>query len=93
MQEKRTMLIVKLVTALATLVVVVLVGVVSFQTIKMKSLQRKQESLDEQILMLESQLSTLQDGIVNRSSSIYIEETARNDLGMLDENEDYFVFE
>ena len=50
MQEKRTMLIVKLVTALATLVVVVLVGVVSFQTIKMKSLQRKQETLDEQII-------------------------------------------
>lgn len=93
MQEKRTMLIVKLVTALATLVVVVLVGIVSFQTIKMKSLQRKQESLDEQILVLEGQLLNLQDGIVNRSSSIYIEETARNDLGMLDENEDYFVFE
>ena len=93
MQEKRTMRIVKLVTALATLVVVVLVGIVSFQTIKMKSLQRKQQSLDEQILVLESQLSTLQDGIVNRTSPIYIEETARNDLGMLDENEDYFVFE
>lgn len=93
MQEKQTMFIVKLVTTIATLLVVVLVGVVTAQTIKMKNLQKKQQSLDEQIVLLESQMSELENGIVNRSSSIYIEEVARNDLGMLDENEDYFVFE
>lgn len=93
MQEKRTMFIVKLVTTIATLLVVVLVGIVTFQTVKVKNLQKKQQTLDQQIASLQTQMTDLETGITNRSSDIYIEEVARNDLGMLDENEDYFVFE
>ena len=93
MQEKRTMFIVKLVTTVATLLVVALVGVVTFQTIKIKNLQKQKQTLDEQIALLQVQKTDFETGIANRSSDIYIEEVARNDLGMLDENEDYFVFE
>ncbi len=83
---------VKLFTMLATAFIFVLAVIGVFQIITARSLERKIAQREEQIAELSVKSNDLSSGIKNHSSSIYREQYAREELGMLDDDEVYFSF-
>ena len=72
---KRT---IKLATVLTTIVVVLLVCVITFTTIRIGVLNKRIKELDE----LSASLTQLENGIAMRETGSYVEQEAREEYGM-----------
>lgn len=73
---------IKLITVLTTIVVAVLVGIISFTTIKIGVLNRRIKELDDMSASLTNQQTQLENGIALRETGSYVEQEAREEYGM-----------
>ena len=73
---------IKLATVLTTIVVVILVCVITFTTIKIGVLNRRIHELDEMSANLTQQQTQLENGIAIRETGSYVEQEAREEYGM-----------
>lgn len=92
MTQEQLNRLVKLITTCATMFVLILVGIIVFQRIKVASIQSEIEKTDKKIELLSSEKSELESDLDDSKSPLYIEDVLRNDLKIKD-NEDYFVIE
>lgn len=90
MNQKDLNNLIKYIAVCATAFVVVLVGVITFQRIKYHNINKEITSLDNKIAQIEQQRTDLENKIEYQSSQIYLEEYARNQLGLIASNETYF---
>lgn len=93
MEQTKLNNIVKLITACATLFVVILVSVIIGQYVKLHKLNKELSQLQADITAQTQKRYDLSNSIENRSTSIYLEEYVRDELGMIDEDETYFNIE
>lgn len=84
---------VKLVTALLTVVLCFLVVLGFSLYIKASVLSKKNASLDRQINELSITKAGLEAGIEMRKSDAYIEQQAREQLGMIRDDETIFIID
>lgn len=89
MEQSKLNNLVKLVTVIATAFLVILVGVITFQRIVYSNYDKQVVELESAITELQESRSNLENGIENRSSSIYLEELARSEL-LIKDGETYF---
>lgn len=91
-QQKFTRLV-KLITVCATCLLFCLVCVVIGQSIKLNNLKKQEKDLDAQISALAVQQQTLNEGIDYRGKNAYLEEQARERLGMIQEGEVLYIYQ
>lgn len=91
MLTKKGRQIVKIVTSCATVLLIALIGVVVYQYVKINKLEKTTEKLDSQIIELQNQRTNLEEGIKNRSTNTFVEDCARDYLGMLRDGEVVFI--
>lgn len=89
MEQKKLNNIVKTITVLATAFLVILVGIITFQRITYSKYDKQLVKLDEEIALLQQQRANIEDGIEKRGSSVYLEELARSEL-LIQDDETYF---
>lgn len=92
MNTERLTKIVKIVTTCATVFVVLLISIIIAEYIKINSLNRKIEDITTEIDTLSQSKTELDTNTEHHSKSIYIEDYARRELRMLDEDEVYIKF-
>jgi len=83
---------IKLVTIIATSVMVILVCVIIGQYIQLAGLKKRSSDLTSQISNLTAYKQELTSGINTRKSSAYIEMQAREQLGMIKEGESLYIY-
>lgn len=93
MEAQKLTKIVKIVTSIATTLVVLLVGIIVAEYIKINSLNNKIDDITNELDNLSQIETTLEQDTNYHSSSIYIEDYARRELRMLDDGESYIIFE
>lgn len=93
MTKTRLENIVRLVTILATLFLVVITVLAISLYAKAGVLASKNASLDKQIENLSITRAELEQGIAIRKSDAYIEQQARESLGMIRDNETIYIFD
>ena len=93
MEPKKLTQIVKIVTSCATVLLVLLVGIIVAEYIKINSLSKKIEDVTAEIDTLSQTQNQLENNMEYHASSIYIEDYARRELRMLDDGEVYIVVE
>lgn len=74
---------VKMITVFASVLLFALIGVVGYQYIKLGMLSKREDALDAKIGSLSVTQANLESGIDARSSDAYIEQQARESLGMI----------
>jgi len=84
--------IVGAVTVVATFVLVCMVALVIGQCIELNKLNNQSRLLDVSIERLMAQKTDLTEGIEYRESDSYIEEQARENLGMIKDGEVIYIF-
>lgn len=89
MEQKKLNNIIKAITVLATAFLVILVGIIAFQRITYSKYDKKVIKIDEQIELLQKQRANIENDIEKRSSSVYLEELARSEL-LIQDDETYF---
>ena len=89
MEQKKLNNIIKAITVLATAFLVILVGIIAFQRITYSKYDKKVVKIDEQIELLQKQRANIENDIEKRSSSVYLEELARSEL-LIQDDETYF---
>lgn len=77
---------VKIVTVFASILLFGLFCIVGYQYVKMGTLSRRSSMLDVQIADLSVTQANLEEGIEVRSSDAYVEQQAREHLGMIKNN-------
>lgn len=92
MEAKKLTQLVKLITSIATIFLFLLVSIIIFEYIKINSLNKEIEDVTKTIAEQEQLLYDINKSKENHSSSIYMEDVARRELGHLDENEVYIKF-
>lgn len=85
--------IVKIVTACATVFIVLLVSIIVAEYIKINALNRKIQDVTNDIDTLSSKKNELETDLDYHSRDIYIEDYARRELRMLKDGEVYIDFE
>lgn len=93
MTKTRLENIVRLVTILATLFLVIMTVLAISLYAKACVLASKNASLDKQIENLSITRAELEQGIAIRKSDAYIEQQARENLGMIRDNETLYIFD
>lgn len=83
MTQAKLSSIVKIVTVFATIFLLVLVCIVCYQYVRINSLSSKSASLDAKIAELSITQANLEEGIEIRSTDAYVEQQAREQLGMI----------
>lgn len=85
---------VKLITVFATIFLFFLVCVAFYTQIKLNTLSSKNALLDTKINELSVTKASLEEGIENRSTDAYVEQQARENLGMIkSDGEVVYIFE
>ena len=85
---------VKLITVFATIFLFALICLAFYTHIKLNSLSSKNALLDTKINELSVTKASLEEGIENRSTDAYVEQQARENLGMIKSNgEVVYIFE
>ena len=85
---------VKIITVLATIFLFALICVAFYTQIKLNSLSSKNALLDTKINELSVTKASLEEGIENRSTDAYVEQQARENLGMIkSKGEVVYIFE
>ena len=92
MEAKKLTRLVKLITSLATVFIFLLISIIIFEYVKINSLNKEIEDVTKTIKEQEQLLYDINSNKENHSSSIYMEDVARRELGHLDENEVYIKF-
>ncbi len=92
MEQKKFTKIVKIATICATCFLVIMVGIILGQYIKLGSINRKESNLDAQLASMNSQRQSLEQGIENRLSYSYLEQQAREQLGMIKQGETLYIY-
>ena len=91
-QAKLTHLV-KLVTVVATIVLFALVCLAVYLGVKVNSLSDKSNLLDVKISELSVTKASLEEGIETRSTDSYVEQQARENLGMIKtDGEKIYIF-
>ena len=80
-------------TVIGTMVLVCLVTVVMIQTVQLGKLNNESKALDIKIDRLVATRVDLENGIAERNTEQYVEDQARENLGMIKEGDVIFVFE
>ena len=93
MEAQKLTKIVKIVTSVATAFVVLLVGIIVAEYIKINSLNREIDDITSNLENLSKTESAIEKDTSYHSSSIYIEDYARRELRMLENGENYIIFE
>ena len=93
MNEQRLTKIVKIVTSCVTAFVLLIIGIIIAEYIKINSLNKKIEDVTSELNQLSSAETELTENMDYHSSDAYIEDYARRELRMLDKNEQYIIFE
>ncbi len=93
MTKTRLENIVRLITILATLFLVIMTVLAISLYAKAGVLASKNASLDKQIENLSITRAELEQGIAIRKSDAYIEQQARENLGMIRDNETLYIFD
>ncbi len=93
MTKARLEQIVKIVTVVATLVLVFVTVLSVSLYIKAGVLSSKSKSLDKEINKLSITRAEIEQGIELRNSDAYIEQRAREDLGMIKDDEMLYIFD
>lgn len=93
MTEKQLILRIKLITAIAVAVLVLLAGFIIFQLISLRNLRDAEARLQRELDVLSHEAQTLEEEIEYRNSRTYIEQYAREHLGLGYDNERKYVFE
>ncbi|MBQ7579034.1 MAG: septum formation initiator family protein [Clostridia bacterium] len=91
--SKKFKKMVKLITVCATCLLVVMIAVVFAQQIKIKNLARQEAKLNSELTQLQNKRTSLESGIENRTSDEYIEKQAREQLGLIGDNEIIYIYE
>lgn len=83
MTQAKLSSIVKIVTVFATVLLLVLISIVCYQYVQINSLSSKNALLDTKIAELSVTKVSLEEGIEIRSTDAYVEQQARENLGMI----------
>ena len=89
MEQKKLNNIIKAITVLATAFLVILVGIIAFQRITYSKYDKEIIKIDEEIKLLQQQRANIENDIEKRASSVYLEELARSEL-LIQNDETYF---
>ena len=92
MKQQKFTKLVKLCTVAATCLLVLLLGIIIGQYVKLSKVNKQNQNLDAQIASLNNERGQLEQGIATRKSPAYIEKTARDQLGMLKDGEIIYIF-
>lgn len=84
--------VVGIVTVVATIVLVCMVSVVIGQCVQLNKLNNQSKLLETKIERLMATKTELESGIEYRSSDTYVEEQARENLGMIKDGEIIYIF-
>ena len=85
--------IVGITTVIATMVLVFIVGIVLVQSVQLTKLNKQSRLLDQNIERLIASKTDLENGIKERNTEEYIEQQARENLGMIKDGEVIFIFD
>ena len=88
MTQSKLTNMVKLITAIATALLLILICIIIYQYVKIGSLNSRSSALDKQIEQNSVTETELREGINRRSSDAYIEQQARESLGLVEEEGD-----
>ncbi|MBQ8468359.1 MAG: septum formation initiator family protein [Clostridia bacterium] len=83
--------IVRLSTVLVTVFIVVAAIILTYQLVKIGTLNKKLADLDRQSASLTIQQQQLEQGIEIRNTGTYVEQTAREQYGLSTDGEKIFV--
>lgn len=92
MEHKKFTKIVKIATICATCFLVIMLGIIIGQYIKLGNLKRQENELDTTLASMNEQRLSLEQGISNRMSYAYLEQQAREQLGMIKEGETLYIY-
>ena len=85
---------VKIITVFATILLFALVCLAFYTQIRLNTLSSKNTLLDTKINQLSVTKASLEEGIESRSTDAYVEQQARENLGMIKSNgETGYIFE
>jgi len=84
--------IVGIATTVATMLLVFIIGVVLVQSVQLNKLNKQSRLLDQNIDGLIASKANLESGIKERKTEEYIEEQARENLGMIKDGEIIYIF-
>ena len=85
---------VKIITVFATILLFALVCLAFYTQIRLNTLSSKNTLLDTKINQLSVTKASLEEGIESRSTDAYVEQQARENLGMIKSNgETVYIFE
>lgn len=83
---------IKLITVIATTILLALVMVIVFQYIKLGNLKAEARKLKDTQTNYEQYIEELSEGSKDRETRAYIEQYARDEMGMIREGETYYIF-
>ena len=89
MEQRKLNNIIKAITALATAFLVILVGIIALQRITYSKYDKEIVKIDEEIQLLQQQRANIENNIEKRGSPVYLEELARSEL-LIQDDETYF---
>lgn len=92
MDRRRFIRNVKLITTIATCLLVVLVGVIIGQYVKLGRLNKQNQALASELASKQAYRQQLSEGITSRKSSAYLELQAREQLGLLKDGETLYIY-
>ena len=93
MTERQLMFRIKLITSVAVALLVLLAAFICFQLISLRNLRDTEARLERELEVLKRQTQTLEEEIEYRNSRTFIEQYAREKLGLGYSNESRYVFE
>ena len=92
MTERQLIFRVKLLTSAAVAILVLLLAFIFFQAISLRNLRETEDRLQRELEVLKREAQTLEEEIEYRDSRTYIEQYAREKLGLGYSNESRYVF-
>ena len=93
MTQSKIAQLVKTITVFATVLLFALISVVCYQYIRVSKLSSKLDVLDTKIIQLSVTKANLEEGIETRCTDAYVEQQARENLGMIKvDGEKVYIF-
>ncbi len=92
MTERQLIFRVKLITSAAVAILVLLLAFIFFQAISLRNLRETEDRLQRELEVLKREAQTLEEEIEYRDSRTFIEQYAREKLGLGYSNESRYVF-
>lgn len=93
MTEKQLHFRVKAITIVAVMLILSLLLYILMQMITLSNINYSRQRLENELTELQNQAETIEEEIENRNSQTYIEQYARENLGLGYENENKYIVE